>query len=537
MAVSARKPRFARQILALQIGLVTLVLGVAFSLVGWLLDKAMTDQFERRALAVAQLVAADPQVRSAVAVGDPAGVLPAIANRNNAAADALFVVITDDRGIRLAHPDPDQIGKMVSTDPSGALSGHVVLTVERGTLGLSARAKVPVYAPADQRVVGEVSVGFDARDVHERLMELLGIAGLVAGGALLLGVLGSWLLTWLLKRRTLGLEPHELAELVQEHEAVLHGIDQGVFAVDANGTVSVCNDGARRLLGPTARTGVPAEDVDLPGRLRAVLTDESEESTVDNLITVAGDKVLVVNSRQVERGGRRLGVVVTLRDRTDLETLTRELDSVRGLTDGLRAQRHEFANRLHTLSGLLQTGHQAEAVEYLQALSSGPIEGLGAAAEAVRDPVLQSFLAAKTSAAAEKDVRLEVGETSWVPGRVRVPLEVTTVLGNLVDNALEALAALLPGGAREVRVTLGPGADGGVELEVADTGPGIADAVVAELFTYGFSTRAGATDRPRGIGLALVDRISRRLGGSVTVSSTGPDGGTVFTVRLPPPGR
>ncbi|TDP97878.1 sensor histidine kinase [Labedaea rhizosphaerae] len=526
--MSARKPRFARQILALQIGLVTLVLGVAFSLVGWLLDKTMTDQFEQRALAVARLVAADPQVRAAVAADDPGRVLPAIAERNRAATMALFVVITDDRGIRLAHPDPGQIGRLVSTDPSGALAGKEVLTVERGTLGLSARAKVPVRD--GNRIVGEVSVGFDAEDVQTALMNLLGVAALVAGVALLLGVLGSWLLTWLLKRRTLGLEPHELAELVQEHEAVLHGVDQGVFAVDADGKVSVCNEGARRLLGPTARTGVPVDEVDLPGRLRAVL---AEESTVDNMITVAGDKVLVVNSRQVERGGRRLGVVVTLRDRTDLETLTRELDSVRGLTDGLRAQRHEFANRLHALSGLLQMGHHAEAVEYLQALSSGPIEGLGAAAQAVRDPVLQSFLAAKTSAAAEKDVRLDVGETSWVPGRVRVPLEVTTVLGNLVDNALDAARV----GARSpawVEVDLLADGDT-LHVSVSDSGGGVPAPLRDTVFHDGVSTKDSAG---HGLGLALARQAARSLGGDVRLADPGGRGGgsgagAVFVAVLP----
>jgi two-component system CitB family sensor kinase len=522
--MSARKPRFARQILALQIGLVTLVLGVAFSLVGVLLDNAMTDQFEQRALAVARMVAADPQVPGAVATDDPARVLPAIAERNLAATKALFVVITDDRGIRLAHPDPDEVGRMVSTDPSGALAGNEVLTFERGTLGFSARAKVPVRDGG--KIVGEISVGFKADEVQSALVDLLGLAGLVAGGALLLGVLGSWLLTWLLKRRTLGLEPHELAELVQEHEAVLHGVDQGVFAVDVAGKVSVCNEGARRLLGPTARTGVPVDEVNLPARLRAAIT---EESTVDNMIAVAGDKVLVVNSRQVERGGRRLGVVVTLRDRTDLETLTRELDSVRGLTDGLRAQRHEFANRLHALSGLLQMGHHAEAVEYLQALSSGPIEGLGTAADAVRDPVLQSFLAAKTSAAAEKDVRLDVGETSWVPGRVRVPLEVTTVLGNLVDNALDAARV---GTRSPAWVEVDLLADGDtLHVSVSDSGGGVPAELRGTVFHDGVSTKDSSG---HGLGLALARQAARSLGGDIRLADPGgADSGAVFVAVLP----
>ena len=234
--------------------------------------------------------------------------------------------------------------------------------------------------------------------------------------------------------------------------------------------------------------------------------------------------------------------VFTLRDRTELAGALRERDDARDKVAALSAQAHEFGNRLQTVLTLMELGDTADATRAgVAALDRSRGPGAAVAAE-VRDPVLAALLADKAWTAADAGATLVVTDRHR-PGDLpddRLPYaadDLLSLAGNLVDNALEALAALLPGGAREVRVTLGPGADGGVELEVADTGPGIADAVVAELFTYGFSTRAGATDRPRGIGLALVDRISRRLGGSVTVSSTGPDGGTVFTVRLPPPGR
>src|SRR5205814_3487719 len=189
----------------------------------------------------------------------------------------------------------------------------------------------------------------------------------------------------------------------------------GVLAIDTDGRVSVCNDEAARLLGVAPPAGTPAADLDLPPRLRAAL---GGDGGTDNIITIAGDRVLVATRREVRRDGRDLGTVLTLRDRTDLETLTRELDAVRALSDGLRAQRHEFSNRLHTIAGLLETGHHAEAVEYLHALSARPVAPVGAATDAVRDPYLHAFLAAKTAVARELGVRLELGGESWVPGRV-----------------------------------------------------------------------------------------------------------------------
>jgi two-component system CitB family sensor kinase len=517
--------RFARQVLVLQIALVALVVGVGFALVGWLLNRDLEQEYGLRALSVAHAVAADFTLADAVQTGDPQRIVQARAEQTRVVTKALFVVVADRNGIRMAHPNPDLIGEPVSTDPTQALAGKDVINVERGTLGVSARGKVPLRSRTGT-IVGEVSVGFDAEDIKSALLKLLGLAGMFAGGALMLGVAGSALLTRLLKRRTLGLEPHELSELVQEREAVLHGIGEGVLAVDAAGRVTICNKEAVRLLGVEARPGQSIVDLDLPPRLRAALVDNER---TDNLITVAADRVLVANLRPVRRDGRNLGSVLTLRDRTDLETLTRELDSVRGLTDALRAQRHEFANRLHTLSGLLQINHQEEAVEYLQALQAGPVATLGAAGEGVLDPYLQAFAAAKTAAAQEKGVTLRVGDTSWVPTRVVAPLEVTTVVGNLVDNALEAARS---GARRPAAVDLDLLADGTtLHVSVADTGDGVPAHLREAIFAEGVSTRDGEA---RGLGLPLTRQAARSLSGEVRLADPGgPGHGALFVAVLP----
>ncbi|AHI00332.1 sensor histidine kinase [Kutzneria viridogrisea] len=516
---------FARQVLLLQIGLVALVVGVGFAFTGWLLNDNLTHQYEQRAVAVARAVAADPDIGAAVAQADPQHVVQARAERARLATGALFVVVTDKSGKRYAHPNPDEVGEQVSTDFSQAVAGNEVSNVEQGTLGLSARGKVPLRDTAGT-IVGEVSVGFNAEGIHDQLLALLGLAAPVAAGALALGVAGSALLTRLLKRRTLGLEPNELTELVQQREAVLHGIGEGVLAVDAAGRLSVCNGEAARLLGRSPEPGTPLAELELPGRLaEAVLRREP----VDNLIAVAGDRVLVATHRQVRRDGVDLGGVLTLRDRTDLETLTRELDSVRRLTDALRAQQHEFANRLHTLSGLLQTDHHREAVEYLHALFEAPAVPLGAATEAVPDPYLQAFVSAKSVAAAEKGVALQVGEASWVPTRVLAPVEVTTVLGNLVDNAIEAARV---GGRRPARVELDLVAEGSsLHVSVADSGDGVPEHLREVLFLEGVSTRDG---EGRGLGLALTRQAARSLGGDVRLADPGgTEHGAVFSATLP----
>ncbi|WP_222870290.1 sensor histidine kinase [Actinomadura decatromicini] len=531
MAVRPRIP-FARQVLIMQVGVVVVVACLGYGLVAWMLDGRLRDQYGQRALTVARSVAADPAVADAVAAGDPEGVVQPRAERVRARTGALFVVVTDDRGIRLSHPNPDRLGRRVSTDPSDALAGREVVRVERGTLGLSARGKVPLYG-RDGRILGEVSVGFDARAVDAELGRVLREMTVFVAGAVLLGVLASVAIGRRLKRQTLGLEPYELVELVHEREAVLHGVGEGVVAVDTRGRTAVCNDEASRLLGVAPERGAPAGDLAPAGTLRDVLTGAREAS---NLFVTAGERVLVVNRREVRRDRRDLGAVVTLRDRTDLETLARELDSVRILFDALRAQRHEYANRLHTLSGLLQLGHGEEAAEYIGTLMEDASRRAPAPEnlpDPVSDPYLRAFLSAKAAVAAEKGVRLDVGAGSYVPGRVADPLDVTTVVGNLVDNAVEAARL---GRRRPALVEvelLGDGRD--LHVTVADSGDGLPDGLRDAAFDDGVSTRDSAPGLSRGLGLGIARRTARARGGDVAFVDADRPGasGAVAVARLP----
>lgn len=525
MLALLRRMRFTRQLLLLQLGVVVSLVVIGFGLVGWLLEHNLQSQYKQRALAVSRTVAADAGLGDLVR-SDNQPVVQQIATQQARATGALFVVVTDQRGIRLAHPDPSQIGRPVSTDPSEALSGREVAVIERGTLGLSARGKVPLR-DSTGAIVGEVSVGFDARDIRSALLNLLGLAGPFAVGALLLGVAGTAQLTRVLKRRTFGLEPSELADLVREREAVLYGISDGVLAVDPTHHVTMCNAEANRLLGQLVRPGMAIEELTLPPRLQAVLSSDGTAS-VDNVVTVAGNRVLLANHRQVIRDGRSLGSVLTLRDRTDLEQLTSELDAVRSMTGALRAQRHEFANKMHTVLGLLQTGASEDALDYLRSVTQFSATDELSAAPAVRSATIRAFIAAKSARAVELGVTLSLTEDSWVAQGLVSPVEVITVLGNLVDNALDAAHA---SSVRPARVEVGLLADGReLVVSAANTGDGVSPDLTEAIFVEGVSSNGV----DRGLGLAIARQTARVLGGDITVTNPGLGGSlTVFVARLP----
>ncbi|WP_225730230.1 MULTISPECIES: sensor histidine kinase [unclassified Nocardia] len=552
--------RLRTQVLILQIVIVTLTLGVAFAVFGYVSDRRLGDAYGQRALAVARTVAADPQVRAEVARYAPGTALPEPELRRQLAAGpleqiaveatrrtgALFVVITDDAGMRLAHPDLDRLTERVSTDPSVPLGGGEEITTERGTLGNSVRAKVPVLEPDSDRVVGAVSVGISTEALHGQLLDDLRTAALLVAIALVFGIIGSALLARRWRGLTLGLEPNELAELVRGQAAVLHGIGRGVLAVDSRWRTTFVNDEARRLLGIDAELGQPVDEIGLTPRVLEVFRALDSQPTP----ATVGSHIVVVAARPVSRDGHDLGAVLTVRDRTDVEALTRQLDAVQTMSTVLRAQRHEFSNKLHLLSGLLHGGRTEEAAHVVDELvGAGPLGAATPGIDAIHDTYLQAFLAAKAAHSRESGVQLTLGANTWVAGSVADPVDVTTVLGNLLDNAIEA-ARISDNSVKQVDVELLQ-EDSTLHIVVADSGDGVAPEVVDTLFTEGVSTRTDPADGQaaptgwvgagvpggRGVGLALIRQIARAHGGDVRLAAprgtNPPLTGAEFIARLP----
>ncbi|QCB99075.1 sensor histidine kinase [Arthrobacter sp. PAMC25564] len=545
--------RFSTQMLLLQLGVVALVVLLSSAVHAWLSYDRLGREAENQALTLARTVASDPGVRaevqsiSALPAAPPAaellaGPLMAAAEGARARTGALFVVITDETGIRLAHPDAERLGEKVSTDPSEALAGKEVTTRNTGTLGPSAGAKVPVFAPGSAAVVGEVSVGYSTETIGQSLARDIIPIALTAAGALIVGALASFLLRRRLQRLTLGLEPEEISTLVHDQVAVLQGVDDGVIGVSEDGRISVFNAAAQRLLGEPDLTGTSWAGAPVPARLKALTKADAAEG--DAVELVAGGRVLVASARKALHGREDLGWVLMLRDRTELQQLTRQLDAVGTMSGALRAQRHEFANQLHTIAGFMGIGQHRQAREYVAGLvATGPLKFPVDQAGLLQDPYLQAFLGAKGVEADERGVTLRLGPETQVRGQVTEPQEVTTVLGNLVDNAVNAaVAGSSPERWVEVEILdePGTGSDGGtLHIVVGDSGDGLpaagtgADTAFAEGFTT--SERPARTGAGQGLGLALARQLARRRGGDVRVLDQGSPGGpgAVFMATLP----
>ncbi|MDV9191230.1 GHKL domain-containing protein, partial [Streptomyces sp. SR27] len=466
------RPRsLAGQLFAMQVVLVAVVVA-GCAVFAYVTDRAQAEETARRqATATAAAVADSPSVVAAARSADPTAALQPYAESLRRHAGVAFVVIMAPDGTRWTHPEPEQIGRTYLGHIEQARAGRLYSETHLGILGPSVRTVAPVL-DGDGRVVALVSAGITidkiSEQVREQVTALLGMAGV----ALALGGAGTYVVNARLRRHTHGMNATELSRMHDYHEAALHAVREGLVMLDGQRRIALINDGARELLGlDEGAVGRPATGLGLPAPLTGALL--SSEPRVDETHLTA-DRVLVVNTRPVV-GGERRGTVVTLRDRTELQTLSGELDSERGFTEALRSQAHEAANRLHTVVSLIELGRVAEAVEFAtaelelaQALTDRVVDAVG-------EPVLAALLLGKAAQANERGVELVLTEDSRIDdGLVPATLpsrDLVTILGNLIDNAVEAA-----GGTPHARVTVTVAArtgDGELLLRVGDSGPGV----------------------------------------------------------------
>ncbi|MEU8898961.1 sensor histidine kinase [Nocardia sp. NPDC048505] len=512
-----KKGSLARQLLALQLLIVLVLLAAVAAVVVAQVSETFRNTESRRMLGIAEDVAANPSLR--VLLADPKQhlLLAPFATGAQVASGADEVVIARADGKVLTSQDPSEINKPLRLADSTVTEGRAWV----GEIGDAVVAHVPVIGQGDHRVVGYVAAEKARPAIWQTLTESFpGLLSLL-GIATAVGVAGSLSLSWWVKRQTFGLEPAEIAALVEHREAMLHGVHEGVVGLDPQHRVTLVNDQAKTLLTLGDVVGRSVYDLGLNERLLDVFTGAAAGT---DLIGLRRGKVLVMNRTQIQWDGRTLGAVVTLRDRTELVRLQDQLTENRNAADTLRAQAHEFSNRLHTIAGLIELGEYDEVARYITRVSANRDQWQAEVTARVGDPAAAALLIAKSSLAAEQGVGLRLSPASALP-EVDASLsgDIVTVLGNLLDNALDALSG--PGWIEvEIRVH-----DAAVHVVVRDSGPGVAPELAREVFRHGFTTKAAAGGR-RGLGLAITRQACVRRGGTVSVHNAD---GAVFTATLP----
>lgn len=474
--------------------------------------RAAEDDASRLSLAVARTIAADPAVRAALTGEDPTELLQPYALAAITAADVDFVTIMSPEGVRYTHPDPNQIGRPFLGSIAPAAAGGVVTETYTGTLGPSMRAVVPVTGPSG--VVGLVAAGVTTRkvaaDLAPRIPFVVAVALVVIG----VGALAAALTRRSLRRSTGDLDADGMRTMVRFYESVLRAVREGVVLTDGRGQVVLYNDEAATLLGIARASEHPApraaDEIGIDAGIADLLVSGRRVVEESHL---AGARVLLVNQEPAPDGARADGrspAVMTMRDQSVLQGLVGELESVRTVSEALRAQAHEHANTLHTVVSLVDMGRGGE-VAALVGESVRASQGLVDATLATdEDPVLTAVLLGKAAIASERGVVVELDRDEGVTLPLLGP-ETVSLVGNLVDNAIEASLRGEPPHRVVVRLSRVAGT---VLLSVADSGPGLDAGIADRVFEAGVSSKADAGPG-HGLGLAAVRGIVERAGGSV----------------------
>jgi sensor histidine kinase regulating citrate/malate metabolism len=494
-----------------------------------LVDTILEDQMGKRVLDVSQTIATMPEVARLLQQKDPDGQLQVLAESIRLKTGAQFVVIGDRQEIRYSHPDPEKIGKvMVGSDNERALNEGLAYTSRAvGSLGLSLRGKVPII-DADNEIIGIVSVGYLDESIHQMVLSRRAIIIAYDIVLVIFGVLVAVLLARSFKRAIFGLEPHQIGRMFNERSAILGSIHEGIVAVNKDGKITMLNQAAKKTLGlPYDQDYLHQriEDVLPASGIPNVLRSGESELDVEHRF---GDTEIIVNRIPIWHDDKVMGVVSSFRQKDEIDTLAKELSQVQEYSEMLRHQTHEYSNKLHTISGLIQLEAYDKAIELIGSETSGYQDLLQFLVSAVPDPLVAGCILGKYSRAKELNIQLNVDRDSnftdlpeWINKE-----KLVTVLGNLLDNAYQAVKGL----SEEKRVVNLSLTDLGNDLifEVEDSGEGIDEGIAGRIFEKGVSS---SDEKGKGLGLYLVKESLSYINGHITVRKSGL-GGVMFTVYV-----
>ncbi|ASN04652.1 ATP-binding protein [Virgibacillus necropolis] len=514
------------KILGLIITLVLLVTIFLTGIIAYIESEETSENIGKRALQVATTISFMPSIRNAYKLDQPQTVIQPIAEKIRKKVGAEFIVIGNAESIRYSHPDEWKLGKrMVGGDNARALvQGEYYTSRAIGSLGPSLRGKAPIFNEQGT-IIGIVSVGFLVEDIKSIVFDKLVKISSISLAVLFFGILGGVLLARNIRKDTMGLEPHEIASLYRDRNAILLSIKEGIIAIDNKGYITMMNHSAKSILGFTDDNQLKKiEDVFHNTKMYEVLKSGIGNKDEEMILR---DRTVIVNRTPITEDNEVVGVVASFRDKTEINEMLNALSEVRRYSEDLRAQTHEFTNKLYVLSGLLQLKHYDEAIELIQKESAFHLNQNKVVLEQIKDKTVQAILLGKISKASEKKVDFLIDENSSlnvVPKNIDM-IKLITILGNLIDNAFEAVEN------NTLKKVTFFATDIGTDIifDISDNGVGIAEENIDTIFETGFSTKQ-AFDR--GYGLASVKDIVEELHGGIEVSNQN-DGGAVFSVFIP----
>ena len=514
-------------LLALAVVFVALIFGGVFLVENF--SQTMEREIASRAKAIARTVAQMEEIQQNVGKLGGEEIIQPIAERIRLATNVEYIVVMDMERKRYSHPLQEYLGKKFSgTDAGASLNNHEYISHAEGVLGPSVRAFVPIKTDEGTRQVGVAVVGILTPTLASLLhgirfeLYLSLLAGLMVGG------IGAVVLARNIKKVMFNMEPNEIARLLEERIAVFQAISEGIVAIDKEMRITIMNDKAKRLMGFSGNAvGKPIKEI-IPDAKLIETAEQGIEAHNEERVLRNQNNILV-NRLPIRVKGEIVGAVSTFRDMTEVRRLAEELTGVKKFIEALRSQNHEHLNKLHTIAGLIQLKRYNKVLDYIFEVYEAQAEVTQFLSSRIKDYNIAGVLLGKYGRAQELKVQLKFHQDSrlkTLPRGIDTSI-IVTILGNLLDNALEAVAPL-PLQRRLVECGLFE-TEKEFIFSVEDHGPGIDPALSKKMFKKGYSTKGSQN---RGIGLYLVSKYVESVGGKLEFK-TCDGGGTVFKVYLP----
>ncbi|QDX92692.1 two-component system sensor histidine kinase DcuS [Brevibacillus laterosporus] len=447
-------------------------------------------------------------------------------NRIKDLTNVSFVVVLDMNLIRKSHPLPSRVGEsfMDREDANASLSGKEYISIAEGVLGEALRVFTPVY-DYDGKQIGVVTVGIALDDVGKAVKQSRSVIYLSMILGIAIGIIGALLFARHIKKILFGLEPFAIAKVLEEQNAMLQSVREGVIAVDREGLITLVNSEARRLLqlADSSEEIVGKSASDHMWILEETL--RTGKAQLDEHYSINGIS-LVINCVPVVVDDHVVGVVATFRDKTEIQQLVEQITGIQLYADALRAKSHEFKNKLHVIQGMIHMGYYDQLSEYIKQISIQHQKEIGFIVRRIKSTVFAGFLLGKVSDAREDDVELILKEDSYLAETEDSELihSLITIVGNLINNAMEAS---IHADVKKVELKIEQ-TEEQIFIELTDSGHGIPPTFRREIFVKGFSTKG----ENRGLGLYFVAQHVDKWKGEIAIHSV--EGkGTSFVIALP----
>ena len=510
-------------------------MGLQLAFIGVNFRSALLDTLEHqvgtRALIQAEEIASDPLlVKEVGAKNVPA--IEKMINRLRKISDANFIVVGDDKGIRLSHPVTERIGlPMKGADNAAALErGESYISFSEGSLGFSVRGKTPIL-DSSGNIIGVVSVGYLVDRLDEWLIKYA--TPLVSDFFIILGIIliVGWLFASHIKKNMHGMEPAEITLAFHLQKSILKSVYEGVIAIDKQGKILAVNYSALELM------GTDKEPSELKSRSITEFVDKTQfffhtpydENLKDELITINGE-ALIANRVAIFHRGMLIGWVISFRKKEDISSLTEELTQIKQYTDNLRVMRDVHQNKLSTIAGLIEMGDSNAALSLIYSDKDRKKETTDFISSRIKCKQVAGILIGKAAKARSLGLELQFDPDCQLDNLTAdiSPNELSAIIGNLMDNAYEATLKN-PESSKIVSVLIN---DAGNELvlEIKDNGCGIDPVMATDMFTRGVSSKG--EEEGSGVGLYLINRYVNNAGGVILVDNNLPKG-TVFSIFIP----